>query len=62
MTVIDYIELPDRRLSESKKFYSAVFEWDWIDYRPTYTATEGNSPDVGLNGLATTARFQPLGS
>jgi predicted enzyme related to lactoylglutathione lyase len=62
LTVIDNIELPARRLSETKKFYSAVFEWDWIDCGPTYAATEGNSPEVGLNGLATTARVQPLGS
>jgi predicted enzyme related to lactoylglutathione lyase len=62
LTVIDYIELPARRLSETKEFYSAVFGWDWIDYGPTYAATEGNSPEVALNGLATTGRLQPLGS
>lgn len=62
MSVIDYIELPAPLLRETQSFYSSAFAWDWVDYGPTCAATEGNSPDVGLNGLATAGPTHEIGS
>lgn len=35
---INYIEFKAKNLEEIKKFYIAVFNWNFVDYGPTYTA------------------------
>ncbi len=35
---INYIEFKATDLEEIKRFYSQVFDWQFIDYGPTYTA------------------------
>lgn len=52
--VINYIELPASRLEATKRFYSKMFGWTWVDYGPTYAAFEGDGLSIGLNSLAVT--------
>jgi len=35
---IDYIEFRATNIEETKKFYSEVFGWEFIDYGPSYTS------------------------
>ena len=51
--VINYVELLAVALEDTKSFYTAVAEWTWVDYGPTYAAFEGAGIDVGLNTEAT---------
>jgi predicted enzyme related to lactoylglutathione lyase len=34
---IDYIEMPSRNLAETKRFFSALFSWSFVDYGPDYS-------------------------
>jgi predicted enzyme related to lactoylglutathione lyase len=43
---INYIELKAKDLEEIKAFYTAVFDWTFQDYGPSYTAFS----DSGLEG------------
>lgn len=43
---LNYVEFPAKNLQQTKKFFSAVFNWSFIDYGPEYTAFF----DEGLNG------------
>ena len=39
---VDYIEFGTTNIEETKKFYSAVFGWEFTDYGPEYTSfTDG---------------------
>jgi predicted enzyme related to lactoylglutathione lyase len=49
-------------LLATKTFYTSAFRWEWIDYGPTYAATTGVTPAIGLNGLAAASPLQELGS
>lgn len=53
--VITYVELPAPNLDPTKAFYSAAFGWSWIDYGPTYAASEDAGIEVGLNATGTPA-------
>ncbi len=35
---IDYVEFPSRDLESSKRFFSQVFGWEFVDYGPDYVA------------------------
>src|SRR2546430_16470037 len=35
---IDYIEIPSRDLAKTKKFFSALFGWSFVDYGPDYAS------------------------
>ena len=35
---IDYIEFPSTGIAETKKFYSAVFGWEFMDYGAEYAS------------------------
>lgn len=43
---IDYVEIPCRDLHATKAFFSAAFQWQFIDYGPEYAAFA----DAGLDG------------
>ncbi len=43
---LNYVEFPAKDLVATKKFFSAVFGWTFVDYGPEYTAFSG----VGLDG------------
>ncbi len=35
---IDYIEMPSRNLAETKRVFSALFGWSFVDYGPDYSS------------------------
>jgi predicted enzyme related to lactoylglutathione lyase len=64
--VINYIELPAPDLASTKAFYTAAFDWSWIDYGPTYAGldmSDGSAAvEIGLNALAAAAEPHKPGS
>lgn len=50
MTKLNYVELPVQDVAATKAFFSAAFGWDFVDYGPTYAATEGETANLGLQG------------
>jgi len=58
---IDYVELPSATAHElTRAFYAKAFGWTFGDYGPDYSATEGGTVDVGLNGHQEDALSAPL--
>ena len=55
---VDYIEFLTTNIEETKRFYSAVFGWEFTDYGPEYTSfTDGRlgggfalAPEVAAGG------------
>ena len=47
---IDYLEFPTTNMDATKKFYAAVFGWQFTDYGPDYSCFK----DGGLRGGFTT--------
>ncbi len=45
---INYVELPAKDISVAKKFFSAVFNWTFVDYGPEYSAFSGAGLDGGF--------------
>jgi len=45
---INYVEFPSRELELSKKFFSTVFSWSFVDYGPEYTAFSNEGIDGGF--------------
>ena len=43
---INYVEFPSGNITATKKFFNAVFGWEFEDFGPDYTAFS----DQGLNG------------
>lgn len=43
---INYLEMPARDLAQTKRFFSTVFGWEFVDYGPEYIGI-GNA---GLDG------------
>jgi predicted enzyme related to lactoylglutathione lyase len=60
---IDYIEAPSRALAETKKFFSALFDWKFEDYGPDYAAFDDGRMAGGFftaNKTASTDDGSPL--
>ena len=58
---IDYVELPSATAHElTRAFYAKAFGWSFADFGPDYSATEGGTVDVGLNGHQEDALSAPL--
>jgi hypothetical protein len=59
---INYIELPSTDIEQTKKFYSAVFGWTFIDYGPDYVSFQGAGIDGGFMKVDAheAAQFGPL--
>lgn len=45
---INYIELPAKDIEETKTFFSAVFEWTFVDYGPEYIAFTDKTIEGGF--------------
>jgi predicted enzyme related to lactoylglutathione lyase len=43
---IDYVEIPAGDLEATKAFFTAAFDWSFVDYGPEYTSFS----DQGVNG------------
>ncbi len=50
---INYIELPLKDVEATKAFYTAAFDWSFIDYGPDYQSFTGAAVDGGFNRQAT---------
>ncbi len=58
---IDYVELPSATAHElTRDFYAKAFGWKFTNYGPDYSATEGGTVDVGLNGTQDDTLSAPL--
>ena len=58
---IDYVELPSATAHElTRAFYAKAFGWTFADFGPDYSATEGGTVDLGLNGQQEDALSAPL--
>lgn len=45
---INYIEIPSKDISVSKKFFSEVFGWTFVDYGPDYSSFNNQGIDGGF--------------
>lgn len=45
---INYLEFPAFDLPVTKAFFSAAFDWNFVDYGPDYTAFTGGGMDGGF--------------
>lgn len=45
---LNYVEFAARDLPATKKFFSAVFGWEFVDYGPEYTAFSNQGLDGGF--------------
>lgn len=55
---INYLECPTRDLAATKRFFSAVFGWSFVDYGPEYAAFSGQGLDGGFFQAPLPARTQ----
>ena len=46
---INYIEFSTTDMERTKKFYSTVFGWSFVDYGPDYVAFQACGRDGGFN-------------
>ena len=52
---IDYIEAPSRDLAKTKKFFSALFDWSFVDYGPDYASFDDGRMAGGFFASTKTA-------
>jgi hypothetical protein len=45
---INYLEFPAKDIKTAKSFFSSVFNWEFIDYGPDYTAFGDQGIDGGF--------------
>ncbi len=57
---IDYIEFPGGDLGPLKDFYTKAFDWNFIDYGPTYAALADAGIDGGFQADVAEASAKPL--
>jgi predicted enzyme related to lactoylglutathione lyase len=41
---INYVEFPAKNIEATKDFFTAVFNWSFVDYGPEYTAFSNEGP------------------
>jgi len=45
---ISYIEFPARNIEQTKEFFTAVFDWSFIDYGAEYTVVKNAGVNAGF--------------
>ncbi|MDX1302777.1 VOC family protein [Photobacterium sp.] len=45
---LNYVEFPAKSIQDTKQFFSAVFNWSFVDYGPEYSAFSGEGLDGGF--------------
>lgn len=45
---INYVEFPAKNIEATKKFFTKVFNWSFVDYGPDYTAFSDEGIDGGF--------------
>ena len=56
---INYIEFPLINRNETKRFYGAVFGWNFTDWGPDYISFSGAGVEGGFNGSDDTGVSPP---
>jgi predicted enzyme related to lactoylglutathione lyase len=57
---IDYVEFPTTDIEAIKRFYNAVFGWNFTDYGPDYTSFHDGRLGGGFTTSAKPAKGGPL--
>jgi predicted enzyme related to lactoylglutathione lyase len=57
---IDYVEFRTTNMSETKRFYSGVFGWQFTDYGPDYTSFNDGRLSGGFWAASEVAAGGPL--
>jgi hypothetical protein len=57
---IDYVEFPASDIEATKRFYSAVFGWNFTDYGPNYTSFHDGRLAGGFTMSAKPVKGGPL--
>lgn len=60
MARLNYLELPVGDVAAAKRFYAAAFDWDFIDFGPTYAATLSGDTDIGFQADTAAKTAAPL--
>lgn len=60
MSRLNYLELPVSDVASAKRFYTAAFAWDFVDFGPTYAATTSGDTDIGFQGDIAQQTAAPL--
>ncbi|MHA2937644.1 VOC family protein [Vibrio sp. RC27] len=45
---LNYVEFPARNIEATKRFFSSVFSWEFVDYGTEYTAFSNQGLDGGF--------------
>ena len=45
---INYVEFPVKDIDKTKKFFTTVFKWEFVNYGPEYTAFSNQGLDGGF--------------
>ena len=45
---INYVEFPAKNIEATKKFFTTIFGWSFVDYGPEYTAFSNEGIDGGF--------------
>ena len=45
---VDYLEIPTRKLAETKRFFGELFAWTFTDYGPDYAAFDDGRTTGGF--------------
>lgn len=54
---IDYTEMPSRDLAKTKRFFSSVFGWSFVDYGPDYASFDDGRMAGGFFASEKTANL-----
>jgi len=57
---VDYVEFPTTGMSETKRFYSEVFGWEFTDYGPDYASFNDGRLNGGFRAASEVSRGDPL--
>jgi len=57
---VDYIEFPATNMEETKRFYSTIFGWEFVDYGPDYMSFADGRLDGGFRLEPTVTPGGPL--
>ena len=60
MARLNYLELPVRDIAAAKRFYAGAFDWDFVDFGPTYAATLSGDTDIGFQADTSAQTAAPL--
>lgn len=60
MARLNYLELPVSDIAAAKRFYAAAFDWDFVDFGPTYAATTSGDTDIGFQADPVEKSAAPL--